>query len=137
MIVLREPGDVAGVAHPLVQRLAALRFSQIGRPGDNDRYGHMIVVEPGDSIEQLERELGLPILRSLIDDTVFGQSNFSPCFETPEEHSDEHGNIVFELLFITHEDGAGSTLLIPQVEGISGDLLAVCQAYSMPALKRP
>ena len=41
----------------------------------------MVVVEPGDTVEQLEQEIGLPILHGLFDDVPFGHDDFTPCFD--------------------------------------------------------
>ena len=49
----------------------------------------MVVVEPGDTVEQLEQEIGLPILHGLFDDLPFGHPDFTPCFDILEEHSYE------------------------------------------------
>ena len=82
MIVLRDPGDVAKVAHPLIRNLAALRTTQIlnGKPYDPAVHGYMVVVEPGDTVEQLEQAVGLPILHSLFDDLPYGNPDFAPCW---------------------------------------------------------
>jgi hypothetical protein len=138
MIVLRDPGDVAGVAHPLIRDLAALRTTQIlnGEPYDPAIHGVMVVVEPGDSIEQLEQAVGLPILHGLFDDVPYGHPDFSPCFEILEEHSNEH-DCIYEMVFISNDDGAATTLFVPATEGIPGNLLAMCAAYATPAMTLP
>jgi hypothetical protein len=144
MIVLRDPSDVASVAHPLIRDLAALRTTQIlnGETYDPAIHGYMVVVEPGDSIEKLEQEVGLPILHGLFDDVPYGHPDFSPCFEILEEHSNEHdcsGNAlrIYEMVFISNDDGAATTLFVPAAEGIPGDLLAMCRSFASPAVTLP
>ena len=61
---------MALVDHPFIRDLAAPRYRQIlnGEPYDPAIHGVMFVVEPGDSVEQLEQAVGLPILHGLFDD---------------------------------------------------------------------
>lgn len=138
MIVLRDPDDVAGIAHPLIRDLAALRYTQIlnGETYDPALHGVMVIAESGDSIEQLEQAVGLPILHGLFDDVPFGHNDFAPCFEILEEHCNEHYRI-YEMVFISNDDGAATTLFVPTAEGIPGDLLAMCRSYATPAMTLP
>jgi hypothetical protein len=92
MIVLRNPSEVAGIANPFIRQLLALRFQQLDLGDGPDASGSFIVVEAGDSIDQLEHEAGLPILHSLFDDLPYGHPDFSPCFEILEERCNGHRN---------------------------------------------
>lgn len=102
----------------------------------------MVVAEPGDTVEQLEQAVGLPILHGLFDDLPYGHNDFAPCFEILEEHTDEHctsGNAlrIYEMVFISNDDGAATTLFVPAAEGIPGDLLAMCRSFATPAMTLP
>ena len=97
---------------------------------------YMVVVEPGDTVEQLEQAVGLPILHGLFDDLPFGHDDFSPCFEILEEHCNEHSTF-YEMVFISNDDGAATTLFVPAEEGIPGDLLAMCRSFATPAMTLP
>ena len=136
MIVLRDPQATSQITDPYIRDLVALRFAQVlaGEPYDYDRHGYMVVVEPGDTVEQLEQEIGLPILHGLFDDLPFGHPDFSPCTEAIEEFNNGKGNTVFEATFITSDDGAGSLVFIPAKEGIPADLLAMCRSFATPAM---
>ena len=92
MIVLRDPQATSQITDPYIHELVSLRWSQIlaGEPYDYDRHGYMVVVEPGDTVEQLEQEIGLPILHGLFDDVPFGHPDFTPCFDILEEHTNEN-----------------------------------------------
>jgi hypothetical protein len=135
MIVLRDPADVAGVVHPLIRDLAALRTTQIlnGETYDPAIHGVMVVVEPGDTVEQLEQEIGLPILHGLFDDVPFGDPDVTPCFEILEEHTYEQHRI-YEMVFISNDDGFATTVIVPATEGVPGDLLAMCRSFATPAV---
>jgi len=141
MIVLRDPATTSQISDPYIHELVALRFAQVlaGEPYDYDRHGYMVVVEPGDTVEQLEQEIGLPILHGLFDDVPFGDPDFTPYFDILEEHSNEisTGGIalrIYEMVFISNDDGFVTTVFVPACEGIPGDLLAMCRSFATPAV---
>ena len=126
MIVLRDPQATSQVTDPYFRELIELRFGQIlaGEPYDYNRHGYMVVVEPGDTVEQLEQEIGLPILHDLFDD-----DDFTPCFDILEEHTYGKRRI-YEMVFIRNDDGFATTVFVPPCEGIPGDLLALCRSFA-------
>ncbi|MBX9917947.1 MAG: hypothetical protein K2Y07_12045 [Nitrosomonas sp.] len=130
MIILHDPSLIHRITDPSIQALASHRFSQIlsGEPYDYDHHGYMIVVEPGDSIESLESETCCSILHNGFDDTNFGDSDFTPCFEVLEDH----GNC-YEMLFILNDEGFAIDIFIPKHPGIDPQLLALCTEYAVPA----
>ncbi len=138
MIVLRDPLTVGEITDPYIRELVTLRFAQVmaGEPYDYDRHGYMVVVEVGDIVEQLEQEIKLPILHGLFDDLPFGDPVFTPCFEILEEHQYEH-RTVYEMVFISNDDGAATALFIADTEGIDADLLAMCRSFATPAVNMP
>ena len=115
MHVLRDPA-VAGsiVATPEVRRLVEQRFLDIcaDEPYEPDLHGYLIVVEPGDSVQDLEEESGCPV----------------SCFEVLEEL-----DTFYEMVFVPGDGDFGIVIFIPKVEGIDADLLAVCAEYAIPA----
>lgn len=144
MIVLRDPLTVGKVTDSYIRELVTLRFAQVmaGEPYDYDRHGYMVVVEVGDTVEQLEQQISLPILHGLFDDVAYGNPDFTPCFEILEEHTYEQRNAenaisIFEMVFISNDDGFATTVFVPASEGIPGDLLAMCREYATPAVTCP
>ena len=135
MIVLREGVATSQITDPYIHELVSLRWSQIlaGEPSDYDRHGYMVVVEPGDTVEALEQEIGLPILHGLFDDAPFGDDDFTPCFDILEEHTDGKRRI-YEMVFISNDDGFATTVFVPDSEGIPADLLAMCRSFATPAV---
>ena len=141
MIVLRDPQVPTQITDPYIHELVSLRWSQIlaGEPYDYDRHGYMVIVEPGDTVEQLEQEIGLPVLHGLFDDIPFGDDDFTPCFEILEEHTYENAvrneqYRIYEMVFISSDDGFATTVFVPDTEGIPGDLLAMCRSFATPAV---
>ena len=132
MLILGDHSAVGLIADPDLRALVALRFRQLNSPDDPDApdaTGHFIVVEPGDTVEQLEQLVGLPILHGLFDDLPFGHPDFFPCSEILEEHRNE-STCIYEMVFIGNDDGAATTLFVPASEGIPADLLALCRSFA-------
>ena len=135
MIVLRDPVALDQIAASELRDLLALRIAQLFA-GDADWPGCLLVVESGDTVEQLEHEISLPILHGLFDDLPFGDPDFTPCFEILEAHHYEHRTI-YEMVFISNDDGAATALFIADTEGIDADLLAMCRSFATPAVNMP
>ena len=131
MLILRDPEATSQVTDPGIRELVTLRFTQVlsGEAYDYDRHGYMVIVESGDSVEQLEQETSLAILHGLFDELPFGHPDFAPSFDFLEEHHD-----CYEILFISNDDGFATTLFVPKAEGIDPGLLALCRAYATPAM---
>ncbi|SFI86134.1 hypothetical protein [Nitrosomonas sp. Nm34] len=130
MIVLNDPHLANRIPDPAIPSLVQQRFSEVcaGEPYDYDLHGYMVVVEPGDSAEALEREIGFPILRNSFDNTCYGEPDFTPSFEALEEHES-----CYEMVFIFNGEGFGVGIFIPKQHGVDGDLLAMCAEYAVPA----
>ena len=132
MLVLRNPADTYRIAHPGIRGLVEQRFTEIlaGEVYDYDQHGYMVVVEPGDTFESLEKETLCPIHRNIFDEATYGNPDFSPSFEALEEHDD-----CYEMLFINNDNGFGITLFVPKTETIERNLLALCAEYAKPAIR--
>lgn len=139
MLVLRDTASASRIAHQGIRSLVERRFTEVcaGDAYTYGQHGYMVVVEPGDQVDTLEQETGCSVLHNLFDDTRYGNPEFSPSFEALEEHDDCKGNVFYEMLFITNDDGFGITLFIPKAEGIERNLLALCAAFATPAIRMP
>lgn len=130
MLILRDPELASRIADPDISRLVQDRFTQIcaAEPYDCDRHGYMIVVEPGDTVSELEAESGCPILSDIFGDMHYGDPDFTPPVEALEEHAD-----CYELVFVLNDDGSGVLLFVPKIDGIDPELLSMCAKYAVPA----
>ena len=88
---------------------------------------HFIIVEPGDSIKEIERELGINPLANIVDDACFPNPAFEPSFEFCIERKG-----YFDLTFALSDSGLGLVLLVPNQDGIEPTLLELCRAYAKP-----
>lgn len=128
MQVIREPASTAQIANPEIRRLVEQRIYDLGKePFDLAALGYFIVIEPGDSLETINAQLGFPILANRWTGLHFGQPGFTPTFEFVEAFPG-----CYEMVFIVDDSGYGIEVLIPS-EGVDPDLLAMCQRYAMPA----
>jgi hypothetical protein len=130
VLVLRSPEQTWRIADSAIRRLVETRFMQIcaGEPYNAERHGYMIVVEPGDDVDAIERESDCPILSDLLGDACFGQPEFTPAAEVIEEHCS-----CYELVFIFTDDGYGIEIFVPKVDGVDRELLAMCEQFAVPA----
>ena len=82
-----------------------------------------ILVEPSDSIDDLEASTGCPIVTSWFSDAVFPHEDFAPSFEFIEEHHD-----FYEMVFVLTDDN--TTVFIIPKEKVNPLLLKLCQEFS-------
>ena len=130
MLTIRDPTDIHSIPDPAVRRLVQRRWSEVinGQPYDLETHGEMIVVQPGDTADSIERYSHLPIFSNPFDDARFPDPEFVPVCEALEEHA-----ACYEMVFIFTDDGAGTSLFIPKRPDIDPELLALCATFSEPA----
>lgn len=131
MRILRDEAAIAGLSEASLRQLIQQRVSDISAfcAWDADEHGPFIVVEPGDTADALEAEIGFSVLRNLFDDTPFGHADFVPSYEWAEAHPEGY----FELLYVLGDGGYGCDLFIADQPGVDADLLALCRTYATPA----
>jgi hypothetical protein len=114
MLVLRDPEATRSIVAPEIRRLVEQRFLDISceEPYDPDLHGYMIIVEAGDSVQDLEEESGCSL----------------SYFEVLEEL-----DTCYEMVFVPGDGDFGIVIFIPKLEGIDPELLAVCAEYAVPA----
>ena len=88
---------------------------------------HFVIVEPGDSIKAIERELGVNPLANIVDDACFPDPAFEPAFEFCIARKG-----YFDLTFALSDSGLGLVLLVPNQDGIEPALLELCREYATP-----
>ena len=105
-----------------VDILDLLRF----RFGQLDMNVTMFIVEPGDTVEDIEEEIGFPILTNLFEDVSFPDPDFVPFSEALEDHGG-----CYEMLFLFSDgDDDAIEIFIPKV-GVDPLLLAMCSQFAV------
>ena len=89
-------------------------------------FDSVIIVEAGDSLSDIEEEIGFSILTNLFDDVRYPDPDFVPCFEAMEDH----GNF-YEILFLFSDgDDEAVEIFIPK-HGVDNELLAMCSQFAV------
>ena len=109
----------------LVTDADMLDFLQF-RFGQLDMNVTMLIVESGDSISDIEEEIGFCILTNLFDDVSYPDPDFEPCFEVLEDHG-----TFYEMLFLFSDGDDGAIeIFLPKV-GVDPLLLAMCSQFAV------
>ena len=87
MITIYDSADMAHIlSGPIDHNLKAIllgRLEMLEEFSDWDLadLAHFLIVEPGDCIEAIARELGVNPLINIVDDACFPDKSFQPSFE--------------------------------------------------------
>jgi len=106
-----------------IHKLVKLRHYQLG----DEMFGSVIVVESGDSISDIEEEIGFFVMTNLFDGVRYPEPDFMPCFEVLQDHGS-----CYEMLFILSDGDDAIEIFIPKT-GIDNELLAMCAQFSVLA----
>ena len=116
-------GDIDSVADPELRELLQQSLRDI-EPHTLPELGYFLVVEPGDRIEIIDRQLGFHILGNRWTGTRWGDPAFTPSWEVLVAHSGW-----YELVYVLSDDGNGVTVFVPMQDADS-ELLAMCQRFA-------
>ena len=121
MLKIQNLSQINIITDPDILKLIKLRHDQLG----DEMFGSMIIIEAGDSISDIEQEIGFSILTNLFDDVRFPDPDFVPCFEAMEDH----GNF-YEILFLFSDGDEAVEIFIPKT-GVDPLLLAMCSQFAV------
>jgi hypothetical protein len=82
-----------------------------------------ILVEPNDTVDDLEMSSGCPIITSWFSDAVYPHEDFAPSFEFIEEHHD-----FYEMVFVLTDDNT-TVFIVPKSDS-DPLLLTLCEEFS-------
>jgi hypothetical protein len=96
-----------------------------------DQLGHTIwdtagfvIVQPSDSLADLEKCIGFSVFQNPVDGSRFGEPDYTPAWEWIEDHG-----FAFEAAFILTDDFA-HVLVVQKQEGVPAELLDLCTTYA-------
>ena len=121
MLILKSPSSFDSITAPNILKLIKLRHDQLG----DEMFGSVIIIEAGDSLSDIEKEIGFPILTNLFDDVRYPDPDFVPCFEVLEDHG-----TFYEILFIFGDGDDAIEIFIPK-HVVDNKLLAMCSQYAV------
>ena len=122
MLILKSPSSFESITDPDILRLVKLRHSQLG----DEMFGSMIIIEAGDSLSDIEKEIGFSILTNLFDDISYPDPDFMPSCEALEDHGS-----FYEILFIFGDGDDGTVEIFIPKTGVDNDLLAMCSQFAV------
>ena len=122
MLILKSPSSFDSITDPDILKLVKLRHVQLG----DELFGSVIIVEAGDTVEDIEEEIGFSILTNLFDDVRYPDPDFVPCFEVLEDH----GNF-YEMLFLFSDGDDGTVEIFIPKAGVDNELLAMCSQFAV------
>ena len=121
MLILKSPSSIDSITDHDILKLVKLRHDQLG----DEMFDSVIIIEAGDSISDIEQEIGFSILTNLFDDVRYPDPDFVPCFEVLEDHG-----TFYEMLFIFGDGDDAIEIFIPK-HGVDNELLAMCSQYAV------
>ena len=121
MLILKSPSSIDFITDPDILKLVKMRHDQLG----DEMFDSAIIIEAGDSISDIEQEIGFSILTNLFDDVRYPDPDYVPCFEVLEDHG-----TFYEMLFILSDADDAIEIFIPK-HGVDNELLAMCSQYAV------
>ena len=128
MQIINDPGGISRVSHPGIGRVLSQRMSQLqlSRKETLSDIGRFVIVEPQDTITDIEKASGCYITTDMFGEADYGDPDFTPSFEWLEHHTDEQ---CYELAYIMTDDFF-TAVFVPDDPGIDPRLIAFCREYS-------
>ena len=130
MITIYDSADMAHVlSGPIDQNLKAILLERLELLAEFSEWdladlAHFILVEPGDCIDAIEKELGISLFVNLVDGARYPDSRFDPNWE----HCIVR-NRYFDLTFTLCDAGLAICLLVPDRDDIEPQLLELCRVF--------
>ena len=121
MLIIQNRSQLHHITDPYIHKLVTLRISQLG----STLTAPMIIMEHGDSLSDIEKEIGFPILTNLFDDISYPDPEFMPSCEVLEDHGD-----CYEMLFILGDGEEAIEIFIPKT-GVDPELLSMCADFAV------
>ena len=121
MLKIQNLSQLNLITDPDILKLVKLRHDQLG----DELFDSVIIIEAGDSLSDIEQEIGFSILTNLFDDVRYPDPDFVPCFEVLEDHVG-----CYEMLFILSDGDDAIEIFIPKV-GVDPLLLLMCSQFAV------
>lgn len=108
-----------------LKALLAKREVQLGEAEDLSQMARFVIIQPGDTIDAVQAELGFSPFENAVDASRFGDPDFMPSWEWILDHG-----FCFEVVFVFSDAGFGEVLFIDKA---AGPFVALCQAFPDPS----
>jgi hypothetical protein len=119
MLILKSPSSFDSITDLDILKLVKMRHDQLG----DEMFDSVIIIEAGDSLSEIEQEIGFFVMTNLFDNVRYPDPDFVPCFEVLEDHVG-----CYEMVFILSDADDAIEIFIPK-HGVDNELLAMCSQY--------
>lgn len=123
MKIINLWADLTNIADPPLRRLLEQRHKQLAGLGEP---AGIYIVEPGDTLADIEKAAGFPIATNLADGAIFPDPDFVPSWEWVQTHEGWR-----EIVYILSDDDGGTVLLVPRHDDIDPTLHAILRAFAL------
>ena len=132
MLVIRHPDDIGLIDQYELRLLVSKRFEELTEAYTYpvEDAGYFVVVQPGDTVEAIEKETIYPLLLGYFNDAAFGEEGFMTAFEWLVRHPGS-----YEGVFIFNDAGVGVDVIIPNQPGVDDRLLDMCASLATPEVE--
>ena len=128
MQIIRDLPSTQQISDASIRKLVQQRIDELGGDKfDAAVLGYFLIIEPGDSLDSINTQIGFNILANRFTGIRWDQPAFTPSFEFIEEFP-----ACYELVFILDDSGYGIDIFISKGSGVNPELLAMCQRYATP-----
>ena len=122
MLQIQNLSQLNSITDRDIYKLVKLRHDQLG----DEMFGSVIIIEAGDSISDIEEEIGFFVMTNLFEGVRYPDPDFVPYFEVLEDHGG-----CYEMLFILSDgDDDAIEIFIPKV-GVDPLLLSMCSQFAV------
>jgi hypothetical protein len=121
MLKIQNRSQLNTIIDQDILKLVTLRLSQL----DSNLPTPVIIIEAGDSLSDIEEEIGFSILTNLFDDVRYPDPDFMPSCEALEDHGG-----FYEMLFILGDGDEAFEIFIPKT-GVDPLLLSMCSQFAV------
>ena len=127
MQVIRDLLSTLQISDAAIRTLVQQRIEYLGGDRfDAAELGYFLIIEPGDSLDTINTQVGFNILANRVTGILWDQPGFTPSFEFIEEFP-----ACYELVFILDDSGYGVDIFISKESGVDPGLIAMCQRYAV------
>ena len=128
MEIIHDLLSTMQISDRAIRKLVQQRIDDLGGDKfDAAVLGYFLVIEPGDSLNTINTQIGFNILANRFTGIRWDQPGYTPSFEFIEEFPS-----CYELVIILDDSGYGIYIFISKGSGVDPDLLAMCQRYATP-----
>ena len=128
MEIIHDLLSTMQISDRAIRKLVQQRIDDLGGDKfDAAVLGYFLVIEPGDSLNTINTQIGFNILANRFTGIRWDQPGYTPSFEFIEEFPS-----CYELVIILDDSGYGIDIFISKGTGVDPDLLAMCQRYATP-----